>query len=227
MSTLKENAARAALAEVEDGMTLGLGSGSTSEAFLRLLAASGRDVQGVPTSDEVSGLATELGIPLTVPDEATVIDLAVDGADEADPRGDLIKGGGAALLREKIVASAARRFVVIADASKRVGQLGAFPLPVEVERFAWGLTVRRMREVLAEHGYAEAELTLRPAQGGFRLTDGGNYIVDLRLGRITDAAALDRALTMIPGVVGTGLFIGVADTIYFGTEAGAERQDVR
>jgi ribose 5-phosphate isomerase A len=172
-------------------------------------------------------LAREVGIELAVPDEATAIDLAVDGADEADGQGALIKGGGAALLREKIVATAARRFVVIADASKKVAELGRFPLPVEMERFAWGLTVRRVREVLAEHGYREVELRLRSEKQGFALTDGGNYVLDCALGRITDAGALDRALTMVPGVVTTGLFVGLADTIFYGAEDGVERVDVR
>ena len=226
--TARRHAAEAALAEVRDGMTLGLGTGRTAEAFVRLLAERRLDVTGIPTSDATARLATDLGIPLTVPDETTVIDLAVDGADEADPSGTLIKGGGGALLREKIVATAARRFVVVADATKGVTRLGRFPLPVEIERFAWGLSVARLRAVLAEHGYAEATLTLRPGEeGGFALTDGGNYVLDCALDRIEDAGALDRALTLIPGVVTTGLFVGLADAIIYGTEEGASRQDVR
>ena len=225
--TARRNAAEAALAEVQDGMMIGLGTGRTAEAFVRLLAERRRDVQGVPTSDATAKLATDLGIPLAVPDETTVIDLAVDGADEADPRGTLIKGGGGALLREKILAAAARRFVVIAEEAKGVTQLGRFPLPVEVERFAWGLTVAEVRRTLAEHGYAAPQLTLRAGGTGFALTDGGNYVLDCALGRIEDAGALDRALTMIPGVVTTGLFVGLTVTIYYGTEEGASRQDVR
>ncbi len=225
----KKRAAEAALEEVRDGMTLGLGTGSTAVHFVRLVGERGFDVRGVPSSDDTAALAQEVGIELAVPDETTRIDLAVDGADEVDPDGHLIKGGGGALLREKIVAHAAERFVIIADASKRVTQLGAFPLPVEVERFGWGLTVRALREALAAAGQEGAELTLRPAKGGsgFALTDGGNYIVDARLGRIHDPAALDAALTLVPGVVTTGLFIGLADRIIYGTETGTENQDVR
>lgn len=227
MSDAKTRAAEAALAEVRDGMTLGLGTGSTAARFIEGLGAARLDVRGVPTSDATAALAREHGIELAVPDEASVIDLAVDGADEADARGTLIKGGGAALLREKVVATAARRFVVIADASKRVGQLGAHPLPVEVERFAWGLTVRAVREALDKQGYRDPELRLRPEGSGFALTDGGNYVLDVGLGRIGDAGMLDRELTMIPGVVTTGLFVGLADTIYYGNETDVERHDVR
>ena len=227
MTDPKTRAARAALAEVHDGMTLGLGTGSTAAAFVRLLGEARLDVRCVPTSDATAALARECGLALTVPDEATRIDLAVDGADEADGLGTLIKGGGAALLREKIVASAAERFVVIADASKRVIQLGAFPLPVEVERFAWGLTVSAVRRALSAQGYDASRLRLRPEGSGFALTDGGNYVLDCPLGRIGDAELLDRTLTMIPGVVTTGLFIGMAHTIYYGSETGAERHDVR
>ena len=223
----KARAAEAALAEVRDGMTLGLGTGSTAARFVEMLADRRLDVRGVPTSDATAALAQARGIELAVPDEATVIDLAVDGADEADGAGTLIKGGGGALLREKVVAAAARRFVVVADGTKRVSQLGAFPLPVEVERFAWGLTVRAVREALAGLGHEGAELRLRPEGSGFALTDGGNYVLDCALGRIGDAGALDAALTMIPGVVTTGLFVGLADTIYYGTATGAERHDVR
>ena len=227
MTDPKLRAAEAALAEVRDGMTLGLGTGSTAAHFVRLLGERRLDVRGVPTSDATAALARECGIELAVPDEATVIDLAVDGADEADPEGSLIKGGGGALLREKIVARAARRFVVIADAAKRVSNLGAFPLPVEIERFAWGLTVKAVREALGEAGYEGSELRLRPEGSGFALTDGGNYVLDCALGRIANAESLDRALTMIPGVVTTGLFVGLAQTIYYGTDDGAERHDVR
>ena len=223
----RRHAAEAALGEVRDGMVLGLGTGRTAEAFVRLLAERGLEVSGVPTSDATAKLATQLGVPLVVPDKTTVLDVAVDGADEADPRGTLIKGGGGALLREKILATAAKRFVVIAEASKGVQQLGAFPLPLEIERFAWGMTVARVRTVLAEQGHEGAKLTLRPGEaGGFALTDGGNYVLDCALGRIGDAGALDAALTLVPGVVTTGLFVGLADTIFYGTDEGASRQDV-
>ena len=228
MSDPKENAARAALAEVRDGMTLGLGTGTTAAVFVRLLGQrpGAAELACVATSQETERQAREAGLSVVTPDETTVIDLAVDGADEAAPDGALIKGGGGALLREKIVAAAARRFVVIADASKRVSMLGAVPLPVEIEPFAWALTVRAVRETLRENGLGDPELALRPGGGGFAETDGGNLVLDCKLGRIEEPVLLDRRLTMIPGVVTTGLFTGLADTIYFGTADGADRVDV-
>ncbi|MBY0421596.1 MAG: ribose-5-phosphate isomerase RpiA [Parvularculaceae bacterium] len=207
----KRKAAEAALALVEDGMTLGLGTGSTAAFFVKGLA--GKRVKGVATSEETRRIAESVGVAVIEADESTRIDLAVDGADEIDLRGDLIKGGGGALLREKIVASAAARFVVIADQSKAVAELGAFPLPVEIDRFAWGLAVRRIRAACSGCGLKGA-LTLRFRDGAPFLTDGGNYVIDCALGRIHDPAALDLALRAIPGVVTTGLFIGLADLAF-------------
>jgi len=223
----KRRAAEAALDHVRQGMTLGLGTGSTAAHFVRLLGAkvrAGLDVAGVPTSEETRRLADAEGVRLIEPDEGTSIDLVVDGADECDGRLDLIKGGGAALLREKIVADAAARMIVVADASKRVAQLGAFPLPIEIERFCWPLTVARVRAALSASGLDGVEVALRAAPGGdgFLLSDGGNHILDARCGRIPDAKALDAALRAIPGVVETGLFIGIADLALFGTDAGVE-----
>ncbi|MEQ1930346.1 MAG: ribose 5-phosphate isomerase A, partial [Parvularculaceae bacterium] len=152
----------------------------------------------------------------------TVIDLSIDGADEIDGRLNLIKGGGGALLREKVIAGAARRFVVIADASKRVAELGRFPLPVEIDRFAYGLTVRRVREALAALKLpTRANLRAARDRTAF-LSDGGNYILDLNLERIADAAALETSLASIPGVLETGLFIGMADAAIVATDSGAE-----
>ncbi|MEO1656743.1 MAG: ribose-5-phosphate isomerase RpiA [Pseudomonadota bacterium] len=209
----KRRSAEAALELVEDGMILGLGTGSTANFFLEGLGAkirAGMDIRGVPTSKASEALATKHGVTIITPDETTAIDLDVDGADEITPGGAIIKGGGGALLREKIVARAAKRFVVIADASKRVETLGAFPLPVEIETFGAPLTVLAIREVLAQQGFADAPITLRPAkEGGFFTSDGGNLVADLKLERIPDPEALDLALTMLPGVVTTGLFLGL------------------
>lgn len=225
----KKRAAIAAAEHVTEGMTLGLGTGSTAA---HLIAAIGEKVRGglsvrcIPTSEATRRAAQDQGIDLVEPDEQTRIDLVIDGADEVDPDRNLIKGGGGAHLREKIIASAARRMIVIADSSKRVSQLGAFPLPVEIERYCWPLTVQMVRKVLAENGLAQAGLKLRPGAretgGGVYLTDGGNYIADVQCGRIPDAPALDAALRAVPGVIETGLFIGLADLVIFGTDKGTE-----
>lgn len=226
-AAFKRQAAAAALDLVEPEMTLGLGTGSTAAAFIALLGEKIRDglsVAGVPTSEETRRLALAAGVDVIEPDETTVIDLAVDGADEVDGALSLIKGGGGALLREKIVARAARRFVVIADASKRVAQLGAFPLPVEIDRFCWPLTVRAVREALHGLGYPRADIRLRAtAAGPSFMSDGGHYILDCRLGRIEDAAALEAALARLPGVVETGLFVGLADEAILAGAEGVER----
>ncbi|MBI1366325.1 MAG: ribose-5-phosphate isomerase RpiA [Alphaproteobacteria bacterium] len=221
----KRRAAEEAIELVRDGMTLGLGTGSTAAHFIKLLGErmrAGLRVRGVPTSEDTRRRAAEAGVPLIDADETTVIDLAVDGTDETDSRLNLIKGGGGALLREKIVAAAARRFVVIADASKKVAALGAFPLPVEIDRFAFGLTVRRIRETLAAAGL-KAEVSLRKGRDGAAfLSDGGNFILDCRAGLIAEPAALDSALHAIPGVVETGLFIGLADLVILAGPDGVE-----
>lgn len=223
----KKLAARMAADFVRPEMTLGLGTGSTAAHFITAVGEKVRDglyLRAVPTSEDTARKAAAAGIDLIEPDETTVIDLAVDGTDEVDGSKMLIKGGGGALLREKIIANAAKRFVVIADASKKVAQLGAFPLPVEIDRFSFPLTVRAVREALVGLGYAEVDVRLRvgPSVPSF-ISDGGNFILDCRLKRITDAAALDRALTAIPGVIETGLFIGMADEIILAGAAGVER----
>ncbi len=223
---LKKAAALAALDYVEDGTVIGLGTGSTAAHFVRGLGEKvrdGLDVKGVPTSEATRALAIECGIEIVEPDETTRLALVVDGADEVDPRLDLIKGGGAALLREKIISDAAAKMVVIADASKRVAQLGAFPLPIEIDRFAFALTVRRVREILAAVGLPDAPLALRTTGDGPILSDGGHYILDARCARIPDAAALDGALRRVPGVVETGLFIGLCDVALLASEGGVER----
>lgn len=209
----KKRAAEAALDLVRDGMALGLGTGSTATFFIEGLAERvrlGLDVCGVPTSEATAALARRLGVPLIEPNELTVLDLDIDGADEVTPAGAMIKGGGGAMLREKIVARASRRFVLIADASKRVTTLGRFPLPVEIEPFGAMLTIRAIRETLSGLGFDPQGLALRPdpASRGFFKSDGGNLVADLKLQRIEEPEALDRELTLIPGVVTTGLFLG-------------------
>lgn len=219
----KRKAAEEAAKHVENGMTLGIGTGSTAAHFIDILKdriAGGWTLRGVPTSEETRRLAVAAGVEIIEPDETTVLDLAVDGADEADPQLNLIKGGGAALLREKIVAAAAKRFIVIADKSKRVAHLGAFPLPVEIEPFGWGLTVARIRETLAIHGFDKPELTLRASPEGAVLTDGGNYVLDCALGRINAPASVNDALCALPGVVETGLFCSMTSLAIFGDETG-------
>jgi ribose 5-phosphate isomerase A len=210
----KQRAAERALALVEDGMRLGLGTGSTAARFVRLLGErvrGGLQVRGVATSEATARLARELGIPIDELDERE-LDLAVDGADEIDPQLRLIKGAGGALLREKMVAAAARRLVVIADSRKRVAVLGAAPLPVEVVRFGWAATGRH---VAALGGVPELR---RGVDGAPLVTDEGHYLFDCRFGAIAQPAELAAALAAIPGVVEHGLFIGLARTALIGAE---------
>jgi ribose 5-phosphate isomerase A len=221
----KRAAAARALDMVDDGMTLGLGTGSTAGWFVRLLSermrSPGLDVVGVATSSATVWLAEELGVPLRGPEDVDRIDLTVDGADEIDPRFNLIKGGGAALLQEKIVASSSERMVVIADDSKYRPVLGSFPLPVEIVRFGWSLTERAVAEALEEMDVDGRRVVLRTGSGGPVVTDEGHHILDLHLGRIGDPPALAAALTAIPGVVETGLFIGTASTVIVGRPDGS------
>jgi ribose 5-phosphate isomerase A len=213
---LKKAAAARALDFVEQGMKLGLGSGTTAEAFLELLGArvsGGLRIVGVPTSEQAAAKARALGIALGDLDALAPLDLTVDGADEVDGALNLIKGGGAALLREKIVASSSKRMMVIADESKRVKRLGRFPLPVEVTPFGHLTTARRIAEALSALGYARVPLTLRLKDGAPLKTDGGNFIYDCAFGAIGDAHGLDIALSQVAGVVEHGLFVGMASAL--------------
>ena len=223
--TFKRQAAERAIGFVKSGMKLGLGTGSTARHFVELVGAEARKglkVVGVPTSEATARQARELGIPLSTLDETPELDLTVDGADEIDSALRLIKGGGGALLREKIVATASRRMLVIADAGKLVAELGRFPLPVEVVPFGLAATVKRLERTIAELGLA-GTLTLRRQKTGEPfLTDGGHYIVDCALGAIGDPEGLASALAFIPGVVETGLFIGVASAAVVAGPAGVE-----
>jgi ribose 5-phosphate isomerase A len=203
----KEAAARASLRFIKDGQVVGLGTGSTAAYFIDFLGEKvkqGLRIRAIPTSDLSGQRAANLGIPLTTFEECPEIDVTVDGADELDSQLRLIKGGGGALLREKIVASATRTYVIIADSSKHVPVLGKFPLPVEVIKFAQPVVEKRLRAL-----GAQVDLR-RDAAGNAFLTDEHNHILDCRFGEIRDPEALARQLSDMPGVVEHGLFIGMA-----------------
>ncbi len=217
----KRAAGEAAAALIAPGMTVGLGTGSTAAWFVKALAARAvPDIRAVATSEATAELAASLGIPLLDLDSAGVIDLTVDGADECGPRLALIKGGGAALLREKLVWEASARCVVIADAAKTPAPtLGRFPLPIEVVAFGHASTARRIDAVLAEAGIA-AKAMLRLKDGRPVRTDGGNLIYDAPCGVIPDPAALADALKRLTGVVEHGLFLNLAERALIGTDDG-------
>lgn len=215
MDALKRQAAAKALEHVRDGMRLGLGTGSTARHFVDLLGekvAGGLQVVGVPTSEATRIQAEQCRIPLTTLDQIDRLDLTVDGADEVDPALNLIKGGGGALLREKIVAAASDRMIVIADETKWVDVLGRFPLPVEVIPFGLAATQRAMAEAFAKSGVSGQMVLRKGKDGHVFVTDGGHWIIDAHLGRIADAPRLAGLLNPIPGVVEHGLFIGLAST---------------
>jgi ribose 5-phosphate isomerase A len=215
-NALKRAVAAKALDYVQDGMKLGLGSGSTAEMFVEMLAPrvrGGEKLLCVPTSEKTAALARKLGFTLASLDDLAPLDLTVDGADEADRNLDLIKGGGGMLLREKIVAAASRQMVVIADESKLVPRLGKYPLPVEVVEFGHKSIAARLNAVLAAAGYANVPLTLRQRDGATFKTDGGNVIYDCAFGMIQNAPKLAAAISAVPGVVEHGLFIGLATTL--------------
>jgi ribose 5-phosphate isomerase A len=215
MDGLKRQAAARALEEVRDGMKLGLGTGSTAKHFVELLGErvrAGLNIIGVPTSEATRADAVRCGIPLTTLDDIDRLDLTVDGADEIDPALNMIKGGGGALLREKIVASASDRMIVIADDTKWVEVLGRFPLPIEVIPFGLSATQRAIAGAFARCGVSGQAVVRMGKDGHVFVTDGGHWIIDARLGRITDAPRLAGLLASIPGVVEHGLFIGLAGT---------------
>ena len=213
----KRAAAEASLAYIKDGMILGLGTGSTARHVLEglaRLARQGLDLKGVPTSLATAEAARTLGIPLTSLEEHPRLDLAIDGADEVDPRLDLIKGLGGALFRERIVAKAAKRFVVVVDASKLVPRLGTrAPVPVEVHPFGWRASQAAVKAL-------GARVSVRTRDGQAIRTDNGNHILDASFGPIRAPKRLARSLEEIPGVVGHGLFLGMADVVLVGEGRG-------
>jgi len=223
---LKRRAAEAAVAEVRPGMKLGIGTGSTAEAFVRALGAkvkAGLAITAVPTSERTAALCVAEGITLTTLDETPALDLCIDGADEIDPKLRLIKGGGGALLREKIVAAASARMIVIADASKLVPVLGAFPLPIEVVPFGLGATRAAILRLAAALGLS-GPVNLREKAGAPPfMTDGGHYILDASFGLIRDPEALAAGLATIPGVVEHGLFLGLAKAAIIARADGVEQ----
>lgn len=216
----KELAARKAVAFVQDGMVVGLGTGSTAQFAIRALgervAREGLEIQCVPTSEASARLGEEVGLDVSSLEENPVVDLTIDGADEVDPALDLIKGLGGALLREKIVAAASTREVIIVDPAKMVARLGTrAPLPVEVVPFAWSLSQMRLKDLARR-----VELRRRDDDEPF-LTDNGNYILDCHFADgIDDAAAMERRIDDIPGVVGNGLFVGLVDVVVVGQDDG-------
>ncbi len=209
----KKLAAEKCLQYVRDGMCLGLGSGTTATVMLDILGSrirNGLQVRGVPTSEVSNQLAQKAGIPLVGLGDAQTIDLTIDGADEVDENLNLIKGGGGALLREKIVASLSQRLVIIVDSRKRVERLGKCPLPVEVVRFAW-------QPIAARLGDLGASVVLRTdSRDRPFVTDEGNYILDCAFGQIDDPATLGRQLDAMPGIMEHGLFVDMTDTLIIG-----------
>jgi ribose 5-phosphate isomerase A len=211
-SNNKQRAAAAAAELIMDGMILGLGTGMTASYLVQILGKrvrQGLRIQGVPTSKATQQLAEVEGIPLTTLEEQPVLDLCLDGADEVDPELNLIKGGGGALLREKIVASAARERIIMVDIVKCVDCLGAFPLAVEVIPFGWEVT----RGQLQEFGGVSV---LRQREGQPFVTDQGHYIIDCALPQIEDARKLSYQLNQLPGVVENGLFVDMTDRLVIG-----------
>ena len=231
MSKAKENAASAALDLVKDGMVVGLGSGSTAEIFIEQLGvkvAGGLHVRCIPTSKASENCAKENGVPLVDPDTVDNIQLTVDGADEVDEHFQMIKGGGACLLREKIIADSSEHMAVIVDSSKIVKTLGAFPLPVEVEPFAVGLTADRIYTALKQAGCNDIETTLRLKKRSKKplITDGGHYIIDCACKQIPNPRLAGSLLASVPGVMEHGLFVDLADTLIVGENDHAKVMEI-
>jgi ribose 5-phosphate isomerase A len=217
-------AARRACEFVEDGMKLGLGTGSTAAWMVRCLAdridKEGLRVKGVPTSNRTADLAKELGIETISLDQAGQLDLTIDGTDEFDENLNLVKGGGGALLQEKVVAAASDKMIVIADTGKSVNQLGKFPLPVEVLGFGINSSQSLVEKLLHSQDVDQSIIKIRMSNNLPFITDEGNYILDLHLGRIGDPATLNVTLNQVPGVVENGLFVNMCDLILIGDEDG-------
>lgn len=216
---------------VEDGMRVGLGTGSTAAWMVRclgeLVREDGLRIKGVPTSTRTAELARDVGIDVISLDEAKWLDITIDGADEFDPNLHLIKGGGGALLQEKIVATASDQMIVITDASKEVEHLGAFPLPIEVIPFGWQTSKSLVEELLISMDVMGRDATLRMNGDHPYVTDEGNYILDLHLGRIGNARQLSLVINQVPGVVENGLFVDICDIVILGYSDGrVETRDI-
>lgn len=220
IDTAKFIAAKQATEYVESGMKVGLGTGSTAAWLVQCLGEMVRDdglkIQGVPTSERTAKLARDVGIEVVSLDEAKWLDLTIDGTDEFDDELTLIKGGGGAHLREKIVATASDRMIIIADATKKVDTLGAFPLPVEVARFGLPITEGLIEETLIGMDVLGRDIKQRMAGDEPFITDEGNFILDLHLKRIGDPRQLSLILNQIPGVIENGLFIDICDVVIVG-----------
>ncbi len=224
-------AAKRSVDHIEDGMRVGLGTGSTAAWMVRCLGERVREdglrIRGVPTSTRTADLAREVGIEVISLDEAKWLDVTIDGADEFDADFNLIKGGGGALLHEKIVATASDQMIMIADVGKEVGTLGAFPLPVEIIPFGWQTTKSLIEELLINMDVLGRNATLRMSGQRLFTTDEGNYIVDLHLGRIGNPHQLAMALNQVPGVVENGLFLDICDVVILGYGDGrVETRDI-
>jgi len=225
----QDEAKRAAAAKaiegfLQDGMTIGLGSGTTSRFFVRILGErvkGGLRVIGVPSSKSTGELAQEVGVPLADLNDLEQLDLTIDGADEIDAQGRMIKGGGANLLWEKIVASASRKMVAIVDESKKVQKLGRFPLPIEVIPFAWRSTERHVQNLFKKAGYSDVRIDVRGGTEKPLITDSGHYLLDCHLQAIADPESLALDLNQIPGVVEHGLFLRIATNAAVGRADGA------
>lgn len=225
IESLKRRAALKAADYVKDGMVVGLGTGSTAKHLVIALAErvkAGMNIRGVPTSQDTATLAEQYGIPLIDADHRWDIDVALDGADQVDPSFNLIKGGGGALLKEKIVAASAKQFIVMIDHTKQVPILGgSFPLPVEVIPFGWGGTARQIETL------TKSRVVLRERNGTPFKTEAGNLIVDVQIAAIDRPRDLETALNEIPGVVESGLFVGRTDILIVGTPDGTETHYAR
>lgn len=223
--TQKKAAAEFALKMVVNGATIGLGTGSTANYFIEAAAAKVKkeklDTKFVPTSQATYALAQKLGMNLVTIEDAPFIDATVDGCDEFDGSFHLIKGGGGAMHREKIVGSSSKFMIAICDAAKKSETLGSFPLPIEVSKFGVNATAWKIERALIHLGYKDAKMSIRvTAQGNPFITESGNPIIDVRLGKITDVEKLDGYLNNTPGVIETGLFIGICGIVIMGTDKG-------
>ncbi|MBH0191928.1 MAG: ribose-5-phosphate isomerase RpiA [Nitrospira sp.] len=220
LDSFKKAAALKAVEFIRDGMVVGLGTGSTAKHMVIALGEkvrAGMTLRAVPTSHETAALARQSGITLIDTDNRWDIDIAIDGADQVDPGFNLIKGGGGALLKEKIVAASARQFIVLIDYTKQVPVLGgSFPLPIEIIPFGWGSTAREIEHL------TKSPVVLRERNGAPFKTEAGNLIVDVHLARIEQPADLEIALNQIPGIVETGLFVGRTDILIVGKASGTE-----